>query len=195
MANALFNAHRDDCKFGYRFLADEARDRALHPGDVVPMESVFALLQRNVLDDTPGSPARSFGRHHHLDRTDHHRRRRQDRLGRMTPVVYETIVTTPAAHAVPPNLSPDRAGVSAPDPRRQVPSSARARPSRTWAPAPRGSGYERADVTPPTSHGWFVAGWRIASADAGICGRAAAFFTWAGATGDQGPLASPTAVG
>jgi putative transposase len=29
LANALFDAHRDDPEFGYRFLADEARDAGL----------------------------------------------------------------------------------------------------------------------------------------------------------------------
>jgi len=32
-ANALFNAHRDDPEFGYRFLADEARDAGLSMAD------------------------------------------------------------------------------------------------------------------------------------------------------------------
>lgn len=31
-ANALFDAHRDDPEFGYRFLADEARDAGLSIG-------------------------------------------------------------------------------------------------------------------------------------------------------------------
>lgn len=32
-ANALFDAHRDDPEFGYRFLADEARDAGLSMAD------------------------------------------------------------------------------------------------------------------------------------------------------------------
>jgi hypothetical protein len=32
-ANALFDAHRDDPQFGYRFLADEARDADLSMAD------------------------------------------------------------------------------------------------------------------------------------------------------------------
>ena len=32
-ANALFDAHRDDPEFGYRFLADEARDAGLAMAD------------------------------------------------------------------------------------------------------------------------------------------------------------------
>ena len=31
-ANALFDAHRDDPEFGYRFLADEARDAGQRDG-------------------------------------------------------------------------------------------------------------------------------------------------------------------
>ena len=56
------------------------------------MESFFSLLQKNVLD------RRRWTTRHDLhlamvtwiERT-YHRRRRQDRLGRMTPVEYETI--------------------------------------------------------------------------------------------------------
>ncbi len=69
-------------------------------GDNAAMESFFALLQNNVLD-----------RHRWTTRQDlrlaiitwiehtYHRRRRQARLGRLTPVEYETIMTTPALQA------------------------------------------------------------------------------------------------
>ena len=64
------------------------------------MESFFALLQKNVLD-----------RHTWATREDlriaivtwiertYHRRRRQDALGRLTPIEYETIMTTQANQA------------------------------------------------------------------------------------------------
>jgi putative transposase len=69
-------------------------------GDNAAMESFFSLLQKNVLD-----------RHHWATRDDlpiaivtwiertYHRRRRQARLGRLTPTEYETIMTPPAAQA------------------------------------------------------------------------------------------------
>ena len=64
------------------------------------MESFFALLQNNVLN-----------RHRWCTRHDlriaivtwiertYHRRRRQARLGRLTPIEFETIMTTPADQA------------------------------------------------------------------------------------------------
>lgn len=69
-------------------------------GDNAAMESFFALLQKNVLD------RRTWATRQELriaivtwiERT-YHRRRRQTALGRLTPVEYETIMTTPAAQA------------------------------------------------------------------------------------------------
>lgn len=69
-------------------------------GDNAAMESFFALLQNNVLD------RRSWSSREELriaivtwiERT-YHRRRRQARLGRLTPVEYETIMTPPASQA------------------------------------------------------------------------------------------------
>ncbi|TXJ77931.1 IS3 family transposase [Streptomyces lavendulae] len=69
-------------------------------GDNAAMESFFALLQKNVLD------RRTWATRQELriaivtwiERT-YHRRRRQKRLGRLTPVEYETIMTPPAALA------------------------------------------------------------------------------------------------
>lgn len=66
-------------------------------GDNAAMESFFALLQKNVLD------RRAWASREELriaivtwiERT-YHRRRRQDRLGRLTPIEFETIMTTPA---------------------------------------------------------------------------------------------------
>jgi putative transposase len=69
-------------------------------GDNAAMESFFALLQKNVLD------RRTWATREELrmaivtwiERT-YHRRRRQDALGRLTPIEYETIMTTPATQA------------------------------------------------------------------------------------------------
>lgn len=61
-------------------------------GDNAAMESFFSLLQKNVLDRRRWPTREDL---HHaiviwIERT-YHRRRRQARLGRMTPVEYETI--------------------------------------------------------------------------------------------------------
>ncbi|MFC8048132.1 IS3 family transposase [Nocardia sp. NPDC057353] len=69
-------------------------------GDNAAMESFFALLQKNVLDRRP------WGTRGELriaivtwiERT-YHRRRRQARLGRLTPIEYEAIMTTAATQA------------------------------------------------------------------------------------------------
>ena len=64
------------------------------------MESFFALLQKNVLNN------RAWATREELriaivtwiERT-YHRRRRQSALGRLTPIEYEAIMTTPATQA------------------------------------------------------------------------------------------------
>ena len=69
-------------------------------GDNAAMESFFALLQKNVLN------RRSWTAREELriaivtwiERT-YHRRRRQAGLGRLTPIEFETIMTTPATQA------------------------------------------------------------------------------------------------
>jgi putative transposase len=69
-------------------------------GDNAAMETFFSLLQKNVLD------RRTWATREDLriaivtwiERT-YHRRRRQDALGRLTPVEYETIIPTPATQA------------------------------------------------------------------------------------------------
>lgn len=65
-----------------------------------PIESFFVLLQKNVLDRRPWAT-----RHDPriaivtwIERT-YHRRWRQDALGRLTPIEYETIMTAPATQA------------------------------------------------------------------------------------------------
>ncbi|MFJ2095578.1 IS3 family transposase [Streptomyces sp. NPDC087901] len=69
-------------------------------GDNAAMESFFSLLQKNVLD------RRSWATREELriaivtwiERT-YHRRRRQASLGRLTPVEFEIVMTTPALQA------------------------------------------------------------------------------------------------
>ncbi len=69
-------------------------------GDNAAMESFFALLQKNVLDQ------RSWASRQELRleivrwiEAVYHRRRRQRRLGRLTPVEFETIMTGQVASA------------------------------------------------------------------------------------------------
>ena len=69
-------------------------------GDNAAMESFFSLLQKNVLN------RRRWRTRDELriaiitwiERT-YHRRRRQDALGRLTPIEYEATITPPAAQA------------------------------------------------------------------------------------------------
>jgi transposase InsO family protein len=69
-------------------------------GDNAAMESFFSLLQKNVLNrrrwDTRDQLRIAIVTW--IERT-YHRRRRQDALGRLTPVEFETIMTTPATQA------------------------------------------------------------------------------------------------
>lgn len=69
-------------------------------GDNAAMESFFALLQRNVLDrqrwDTRDQLRIAIVTW--IERT-YHRRRRQARLGRLTPIEYETMINTAASAA------------------------------------------------------------------------------------------------
>jgi putative transposase len=69
-------------------------------GDNAAMESFFALLQKNVLDRRTWQTRQDLriAIVTWIERT-YHRRRRQDALGRLTPIEYETIMTTPAAQA------------------------------------------------------------------------------------------------
>ena len=69
-------------------------------GDNAAMESFFALLQNNVLDRRRWATRQDLRLAiiTWIERT-YHRRRRQPRLGRLTPVEYETIMTTPATQA------------------------------------------------------------------------------------------------
>jgi transposase InsO family protein len=69
-------------------------------GDNAAMESFFSLLQRNVLDRRHWRTRQELriAIVTWIERT-YHRRRRQDALGRLTPIEYETIVPTLAAQA------------------------------------------------------------------------------------------------
>lgn len=74
--------------------------RVASAGDNAAMESFFSLLQKNVLDRRPWRTRDDLriAIVTWIERT-YHRRRRQVRLGRLTPVEYETIMTTPATQA------------------------------------------------------------------------------------------------
>jgi putative transposase len=69
-------------------------------GDNAAMESFFSLLQKNVLNrrrwDTREQLRIAIVTW--IERT-YHRRRRQTALGRLTPIEYEAIMTTPASQA------------------------------------------------------------------------------------------------
>ena len=69
-------------------------------GDNAAMESFFALLQKNVLNSRRWTTRAELRLTivTWIERT-YHRRRRQDRLGRLTPIEYETTMTTPADQA------------------------------------------------------------------------------------------------
>ena len=69
-------------------------------GDNAAMESFFALLQKNVLNRQRWSTRAELRLAivTWIERT-YHRRRRQARLGRLTPIEFETIITPTAAHA------------------------------------------------------------------------------------------------
>ena len=69
-------------------------------GDNAAMESFFGLLQNNVLDRQRWATRQQLriAIITWIERT-YHRRRRQPRLGRLTPIEYETIMTTHQAQA------------------------------------------------------------------------------------------------
>ncbi len=71
--------------------------RVAAAGDNAAMESFFSLLQKNVLDRRVWATREELriAIVTWIERT-YHRRRRQARLGRLTPVEFETIMTTPA---------------------------------------------------------------------------------------------------
>lgn len=69
-------------------------------GDKAAMESRFALLQKNVLDRRSRTTRNELriAIVTWIERI-YHRRRRQAALGRLTPIEYEAIMTTPASQA------------------------------------------------------------------------------------------------
>jgi putative transposase len=69
-------------------------------GDNAAMESFFSLLQKNVLNRRTWTTRNDLriAIVTWIERT-YHRRRRQDTLGRLTPIEYEIIMTTPASQA------------------------------------------------------------------------------------------------
>ncbi|MCW2843350.1 MAG: transposase [Nocardioides sp.] len=65
------------------------------------MESFFSLLQKNVLNRQPWTTREDLriAIVTWIERTYHRRRRRQDSLGRLTPIEFETTMTAPATQA------------------------------------------------------------------------------------------------
>jgi len=74
--------------------------RSAPAGDNAAMESFFGLLQNNVLDRQRWTNRQQLriAIITWIERT-YHRRRRQPRLGRLTPIEYETIMTINQAQA------------------------------------------------------------------------------------------------
>jgi putative transposase len=70
-------------------------------GDNAAMESFFSLLQKNVLNRRAWTTLEELriAIVTWIERT-YHRRRRQLRLGRLTPIEFEAIMNTPAERAV-----------------------------------------------------------------------------------------------
>ena len=90
-----------------RFLAELRRHdlagsmgQVASAGDNAAMESFFSLLQKNVLNRRRWATRQDLRLAiiTWIERT-YHRRRRQDRLGRLTPVEYETMNTSQVALA------------------------------------------------------------------------------------------------
>lgn len=105
VAGCIVHSDRGSQFRSRKFLRALARHRLVgsmgrvgSSGDNAAMESFFALLQKNVLD------RRRWGSREQLriaivtwiERT-YHRRRRQARLGRLTPIEFETIMNTTVA--------------------------------------------------------------------------------------------------
>ncbi|MFB7575192.1 integrase core domain-containing protein [Streptomyces sp. NPDC056165] len=69
-------------------------------GDNAAMESFFSLLQKNVLDRRVWATREELriAIVAWIERT-YHRRRRQASLGRLTPIEFETVMTTSAVQA------------------------------------------------------------------------------------------------
>jgi putative transposase len=115
----LLDLHADDPEFGYRFLHDElvaaghgiganrvlllCRQNQVWSGRIVGyamMVSFFSLLQKNVLDRQRWQTSAELTSQivNWVDRT-RHRRRRQPRLSKLTPVEFELVFTPQATAA------------------------------------------------------------------------------------------------
>src|SRR5690606_15047845 len=90
-----------------------ARKRSRSQPNLQQAQSFFSLLQKNVLNrrSWPTREELRIAIVTWIERT-YHRRRRQVRLGRLTPIEFETIMNNDLALAAGPELSP----IPAPDP-------------------------------------------------------------------------------
>lgn len=107
VAGCIVHSDRGSQFRSRRFLRELARHdltgsmgQVASAGDNAAMESFFALLQKNVLDRRRWATRQELRLAiiTWIERT-YHRRRRQARLGRLTPIEYETINTTQVALA------------------------------------------------------------------------------------------------
>jgi putative transposase len=107
VAGCLVHSDRGSQFRSRKFLAELRRHQLVGSmgqvgaaGDNAAMESFFALLQKNVLDRRRWTTRQQLriAIITWIERT-YHRRRRQARLGRLTPIEYETIMTTTQAFA------------------------------------------------------------------------------------------------
>lgn len=107
VAGSIVHSDRGSQFRSRRFLAALRRHDLLgsmgqvaSAGDNAAMESFFALLQKNVLDRRRWTTREQLriAIITWIERT-YHRRRRQQRLGRLTPIEYEAIMTTQVALA------------------------------------------------------------------------------------------------
>lgn len=74
-------------------------------GDNAAMESFFSLLQKNVLDRQPWATREELRLAIvHWVEARYHRKRRQRRLGKLTPIEFETIMMDAVTLAAPPGL-------------------------------------------------------------------------------------------
>jgi putative transposase len=94
------NDPRRSRKFARTLGRHDMMGRVGAAGDNAAMESFFSLLQKNVLNRQPWTTREQLriAIVTWIERT-YHRRRRQDALGRLTPIEYETIMTTPVTQA------------------------------------------------------------------------------------------------
>lgn len=105
VAGCIVHSDRGSQFRSRKFLRALARHRLVgsmgrvgSSGDNAAMESFFALLQRNVLDRRAWTTREQLriAIVTWIERT-YHRRRRQARLGRLTPIEFETIMNTTVA--------------------------------------------------------------------------------------------------